>query len=310
MKPKSKKRIFKFSILVILLWLAGLFNPISNLHFLVSQTGQLKFKAENDVNEKYNDELVNIKKVSFERTNNGGFGKLLNVINHPRLWIITFKENDHNFTISYSEQGLTSRTANNGNSIFSVNSNFYDTDQKSLGEIIINGKKLGYTTNSSGYFKVIDGKALVGPRSLFENINGTVEYSCQAHPSVMKDGVIWPYILNESLNNKTWGRKTYRNLSGIDRKGNVVFLLSADGALLSVKEMSELALQLGIETATLFDAGSSLQYSIKAKGFKYHFSAYNNQLNLGFKVDNWFKEKLGYRFYNSAPVFINYISVD
>jgi uncharacterized protein YigE (DUF2233 family) len=306
LKKKRRKRLFRLIIFAFMLWFAGLFNPIANLHFYIDQSNPLDYELSSDLVELCDNESVNVKELSIKRTSAGTGAKTLTAINPPRVRVITFKQNQNNFEITFSEGGLTSRKNVGGDVAFSVNSNFYDTEQKTLGEVIVNGERHGYETGSSGYFKVIEGKAYVGPRSLFEDKSGNIEFACQAHPSVMKDGIIWPYILNETLNKASWGRKTYRNLGGMDKEGNIVFVLSGDGALLSVKEISEIALDLGVQTATLFDAGSSLQYTLKTKGCRLNFAAYNNQLNLGAKFDHWFKENWGYLFFNTAPVFINY----
>lgn len=310
MKKKTRKRLFRLIIFTCLLWFAGLFNPIANLHFYIDQSNPLNYDLNSDLIELCDNESVNVKELSIKRTSAGIGAKTLIAINPPRVRVITFKQNQNNFEIAFSEGGLTSRKNVGGDVAFSVNSNFYDTEQKTLGEVIVNGEQHGYETGSSGYFKVIDGKAYVGPRSLFEGNSGNIEFACQAHPSVMKDGIIWPYILNETMNKTSWGRKTYRNLGGMDKEGNIVFVLSGDGALLSVKEISEIALDLDVQTATLFDAGSSLQYTLKTKGCRLNFAAYNNQMSFGPKYDYWFKEKTGYRFYNTAPVFINYSYID
>jgi len=294
------------SLLVASLWFASLFNPIANLHFFADHSGTMQMELSGLVKEKYEDAYLKVDRVKLRRDGESFPKKVLDLFNPPRLYLITFKKNHNNFAISYQPDGQSSRDNIGDKALFSVNSSFYDPQMNSLGEIVVDGQNFGVASGSSGYFKVIDGKAHAGPRSLFEGINGPVEFSCQAHPSVMKNGLIWPYVVNETLNKKTWSRKTLRNMSGIDKNGNIVFLLSGDGGLLSVKEISLLAKELGVETATLFDAGSALQYSINARGYKMNFSAFNNQLNLGERADRYFKKLTGYRFYNTSPVFINY----
>jgi len=303
---KKVRRLLTIFVALFILWFIGLFHPIANMHFLVEQGGALQLGENLKVKELYEDDEVSIRKVYLQRNRESKLKRTLDFINPPRVHLFTFKNSDGNFSIGYHETRSTARKELSKALNFSINSSFYDKEMNTLGEVVVKGQNFGQHSNSSGFFKVIEGKAYAGPRSLFEGLQGTVEYSCQAHPSVMKEGIIWPYILEESMNQRHWKRRTLRNLSGMDANGNIMFLVSGDGGLLSVKEMSELALRLGIRTATLFDAGSALQYSFKKNGYMIHFSAYNNRIQLNEVVHTWFKEKTGYRFFNSSPVFINY----
>lgn len=303
------KRIFKYSslaIAVVLCWFISLFHPLANLHFFMPQGGALLLDQPLKTKELYSDDEVRIEKVYLQRDDETRGKQVLDFINPPRAYLFTFKESDHRFSISYQKWGGTARRNVKSASQFSINSSFYDKEMNSLGEVIVDGKNYGQNSNSSGFFKVINGKAYAGPRSLFENLDGKVRYSCQAHPSVMRDGIIWPYILEESLNQNHWKRRTLRNLSGMDADGNIVFLVSGDGGLLSVKEISELALKLDIETATLFDAGSALQYSFRNERYQLDFSAYNNRFPMDNALSRFFEAQTGRPFFISSPVFINY----
>ena len=156
-----------------------------------------------------------------------------------------------------------------------------------------------------GHFKVINGRAKAGPTSIF-NENERVDYSCQSHPSVMKNGMIWDYIINESKNERYWKYKTYRSLVGQNQKGNVCFLISGNGGLLSIKEIALIAKRNNIVTATCLDAGSALQYAINDEDYKLSFSSMNNKFSLGNSFDRLTSKILGKRFYNESPAFINF----
>jgi hypothetical protein len=67
------------------------------------------------------------------------------------------------------------------------------------------------------------------------------------------------YIENESLQ-ALWNQKTYRNLMGEMTNGDFVVVVSGNGGLVDVKEITQIAQLLGVNHATLFDAGSALQY--------------------------------------------------
>ena len=94
-----------------------------------------------------------------------------------------------------------------------INSSFYDPQNNAIGEIIYQGKRFQQKTESSGYFKVIHGIPHAGPASIFQSINGKPTYSCQAHPSTIKNGRLFPYIDSENMQN-IWKLKSYRNLIG------------------------------------------------------------------------------------------------
>lgn len=283
-----------------------LLNPISNLHFFLKNDSKLQIKASSQAQILFENDYIRITRVNLIRKHNALIQKAIHRISKPRMYHIAFKQDHGNFYISLHKQGETAHDRIKEHTVFAVNSSFFDSDNNAVGEIYINGVQNGERTRSSGFFKVINGKAYAGPTSLFKTIKGTPEFSCQAHPSLMKNGIIWDYIVRESLPHPFWKQKTYRNLSGMDKNGNIHFLVSGSGGLLSVKETAQLALTLGIKTATLFDAGSSLQYKFSTDEFELAFSAYNNILNLGPLVDYAFFRLTGNTFLNKAPVFINY----
>lgn len=282
-----------------------MFNPFSNSHFLFNSDGTLINNHDNGLIKLYDDDNVVISRLDFVRQKESTLKKILNKISSPRLYLFEFKINKNNFSVSLKKGGETVKQRIRSGENFSINSAFYDPNNKSIGQAIVKGQKYGGQTRSSGFFKVIDGLAYVGPRSLFNKKKGNVEYSCQAHPSVMKDGIIWDYIQNVTRT-IAWKRRTFRNLSGINKKGNIIFLVSGVGGLLSVKEISEIALKLNIKTATLFDAGSALQYKFKKNDYQLAFCAYNNNLYLGKFMDKLFEKFIGKKFYNTSPVYINY----
>jgi hypothetical protein len=93
----------------------------------------------------------------------------------------------------------------------------------------------------------------------------------------MKDGIIFNYILAEIPPSKPSSKmKTYRNLIGNKANGNLVCIVSNEGGLISVKEISQIAKIYGVEQATLFDGGSALQYSFDDGDWSCTFSAIAN----------------------------------
>jgi hypothetical protein len=71
-------------------------------------------------------------------------------------------------------------------------------------------------------------------------------------------------------------------------------VLSGDGGVCNVSEITELAKKLDVQHATLLDGGRALQYSIRSNWGSYHFHSFNTQLNLGPK---WMRPQ-------KSPVYI------
>jgi len=217
---------------------------------------QLVFKRENEsVLEKAKDLFIDKKFLIFEFSLKNEFGLYADVQNHHQL-LNTFEAKEK------------------ANADFVLNTSFYSVENEGLNEIVINKVKYGDVSRSaSGFFKVIDGKPYAGPRSIFLTKKGAATHSCQAFPSVMKDGVIFNYL--ETLN-ASWRYKTYRNLIGTKANGNLVCIVSNEGGLVSVNEISQIAKHYGVVNATLFDGGSALQYSFDDGDYSCSFSAIAN----------------------------------
>ena len=299
-----KKRIGLISVIIVIA-LLYFFNFKSNIHMLLDNSGEAyNYEVENQ-EVLTNSSNVLIRQINLRRRNSSITKKAVSKISRPKLYYIEFKKNSNNFSVAYYENGSTANYNIKDNTLFSINSSFYDANFNPSGLITVKGKEYGKTSISSGHFKVINGRAKAGPTSIF-NQNKGVDYSCQSHPSVMKNGMIWDYIIKESKNESYWKYKTYRSLVGQNQKGNVCFLISGNGGLLNIKEIALIAKSNNIVTATCLDAGSALQYAIKDEGFKLSFSSMNNKLSLGRSFDKVTSKVFGKRFYNESPAYINF----
>lgn len=299
------KKIIWVTSLFIVIALLYFFNFKSNIHMLLDNSGEAyNFEVENQ-EVLTNSSDVLIRQINLRRRNSSITKKVVSKISRPKLYYIEFKENSKNFSVAYYKSGSTADNNIKDSTIFSINSSFYDSNFNPKGLITVRGKEYGKISVSSGHFKVINGRAKAGPTSIF-NPNASVDYSCQSHPSVMKNGVIWDYIMNESKNEKYWKAKKYRSLVGQNQKGNVCFLISGNGGLLSIKEITLIAKSSNIVTATCLDAGSALQYALNDEGYKLSFSSMNNKLSLGRSFDKVTSRIFGKRFYNESPAFINF----
>ena len=186
---------------------------------------------------------------------------------------------------------------------FVINSSFYDPQNQVLGEVIYLGKRYRRKNRSSGYFKVINGIPHAGPISIFNERDDSPSYACQAHPSTLTNGAIFSHIEDESMQ-ALWNQKTYRNLIGERKDGRLVVVVSGNGALLDVKEITQIAQRIGVYHASLFDAGSALQYRFVDGSYRLDFSAFNNTYDLGRLTDRLAMKYFRKKFNQRSPIFI------
>ena len=292
----------------------------SNIEYIFKNDGELIIqtvdgfkeldKTKNNIllNEIFCDENAKIQSIEIKRKNESFIHAVENFFNPNKVIIIEFNSKNHYSLTADIKNDLapinTSQALKLSNSNFAINTNFYG--ESAIGEIIINKKRYGNAQkDASGFFKVIDGKPIVGAKSLFNGNSGAVSYSCQAFPSVMKNGIVFPYINSEKPPyKKIWKLKTYRNLIGTLENGNLICVLSYSGGLLSVKEITTIAKKYGVTNASLFDGGAALQYEYNSKDFQLRFSALNNIFDFGEMIDKMFFTFGNTHFPTKSPVFL------
>jgi hypothetical protein len=81
-------------------------------------------------------------------------------------------------------------------------------------------------------------------------------------------------------------------------------VVSGNGALLDVKEITQIAQKIGVYHASLFDAGSALQYHFKEGTYSLEFSAFNNSYDFGSFFDRLTMKLFRKKFVQRSPVFI------
>jgi uncharacterized protein YigE (DUF2233 family) len=178
---------------------------------------------------------------------------------------------------------------------FSINANFRDPAGKPLGWVVHESRQVHPPFPKwTGCFFVKGGKPWFGPKSLLDEIPGEIEEGTQGYPSVMKDHTVFSYVDLQPDKYFDGKKITYRSLGGVKRDGSIVFVLSGDGGVMNVSEVSELAKKLEVRHATLLDGGRALQYSIRTGGGAWHFHAFNTALD--------FKHRLLRR--QRSPVYI------
>jgi len=178
---------------------------------------------------------------------------------------------------------------------FSIVANFREPNGKPLGWVYHQGQLVNRPFPVwTGVFFVKGSLPYFGPKSLLDEVPGAIEEGTQGYPSVMKNHTVFSYV--DLAPDKFFdGKKiTYRSLAGTRRDGTAVFVLSGDGGVCNVSEITELAKKLDVQHATLLDGGRALQYSIRSNWGSYHFHSFNTQLNLGPK---WMRPQ-------KSPVYI------
>lgn len=199
--------------------------------------------------------------------------------------IITVSPNRFRFLTSYRDgfQGTTAKERLYTDDLsFSLLANFREPNGRPLGWVYHQGQQVNRPFPVwTGVFFVKQGRPWFGPKSLLDEVPGPIEEGTQGYPSVMKNHTVFSYV--DLAPDKFFdGKKiTYRSLAGTRRDGTAVFVLSGDGGICNVAEITELARKLDVQHATLLDGGRALQYSIRTGGSSYHFSAFNTQLDFG-----------------------------
>lgn len=198
--------------------------------------------------------------------------------------VITINSSKFEFSTSYLpefEPTTAKERLQTGQLWFAINANFRDPDDKPLGWVVHEKRQVNPPFPAwTGVFFVKSGRPWFGPKSLLDETPGLVEEGTQVYPSVMKNHTVFSYV--ELQPNRFFdGKKiAYRSLAGVKRDGSVVFVLSGDGGVMNVAEVTEIARKLDVQHATLLDGGRALQYSLRTADGPWHFHAFNTDLPL------------------------------
>lgn len=199
--------------------------------------------------------------------------------------IITISPNRFAFTTSFdsSFHGTTAKERlQMEGAQFTIVANFREPNGQPLGWVYHQGQQVHRAFPEwSGVFFVKNGKPWFGPKSLLDEVPGAIEEGTQGYPSVMKNHTVFNYV-DRAPDRFFDGKKiTYRSLAGSRRDGTVVFVVSGDGGVCNVAEVTELAKKLDVQHATLLDGGRALQYSIRTRWGVTNFHAFNTEFNFG-----------------------------
>jgi len=162
---------------------------------------------------------------------------------------------------------------------FSITGNFRDPKGRPMGWVYHEGRQVNQPFGDwSGCFFVKDGRPWFGPKSLLNEVPGLIQEGSQVYPSVMKNHTTFAYVDLKPDEFFDGSKISYRALGGMRKDGTIVFVLSGDGGVMNVSEVTEIARKLDVQHATLLDGGRALQYSIRTDDGPWHFHAFNTAL--------------------------------
>ncbi len=223
--------------------------------------------------------------------------------------IVTLSPDRFDFMTTYQPKfALTTARERmaDGNFWFTITANFRDPQGRPMGWVYHEGRQVNSPFGDwSGCFFVKDGRPWCGPKSLLNEVPGLIQEGCQVYPSVMKNHTTFSYVDLKPDSFFDGSKISYRSLVGMRSDGTIVFVLSGDGGVMNVSEVTEIARKLNVQHATLLDGGRALQYSIRTDDGPWHFHALNTELPFKHK---WLERQrspvyIGVR--RKAPVIID-----
>lgn len=218
------------------------------------------------------------------RTAEDNWQGFANLLLSSRLQVLSFSPEHFTFESAFqSEFALSSASEilQQGQFQFAINANYFDENQRPLGQVIHEGEEYNrHFPNWSGYFFVKEGKPYFGPRSLLDETAGSPTELLQGYPSLIKDHQVFDYVHLKANPYFDGNTKTYRSLAGMRQDGTIVWIISGKGGIIDIRELAIIAQKLGLMHATIFDGGSSLQYRLDYAGETLSFHATSSRFDL------------------------------
>lgn len=177
------------------------------------------------------------------------------VVDKEGYHIITLKKDKINFSVSEGK---------NGNFDFYINSNFFTPERTPTCGVIINGKTKNRQINGGGSFIVKNNK----PDIVFNKVSG-VEYLSQTHVWVIKNKNINEKMLNQNHANK----KVCRLLIGKNKNGEITVVHSNKSNKVTMRELTNYALNNGVVDAFILDSGPSVEVFVKDGEYTYEMES-------------------------------------
>jgi len=162
---------------------------------------------------------------------------------------------------------------------FYINSNFFDKSGNPIGLVVIEEeRKSKRISNKGGFFYVKNGKAKISSNTCPTK----TEFSSQTILWAIDDGKI-----NRDLLKTSHGKKeAYRSLMGENEEGNIIIIASKRTGLVTIEEIVDYAVSIGIVEGILLDGGTSVEYKFTGSKSTREFSAIPEFLRGVFEKNN------------------------
>ena len=243
-------------------------------------------ELDSSLDEKGNNEGFRVGELRLRREATTLTQKLASALRDSRVTIFLISPEQYRFQTSFKDKfALTTARERRASedAALAITANFRDPQGKPLGWVYSKGQIVNRAfPNWTGAFFVKNGTPYFGPKSLVDEVAGDIQEGTQGYPSVMKNHTVFSYVDLAPDKYFDGKRITYRALAGTRRDGSVIFVLSGEGGVMNVSEITSLAMKLQLQHATLLDGGRALQYSYQLPGSGLrHFRAFNTQIDSG-----------------------------
>lgn len=162
---------------------------------------------------------------------------------------------------------------------FYINSNFFDKEGDPMGLVVIDGKrKSKRIKNRGGFFYVKNGKAEVRANTC----PNRTEFSSQTILWAIDNGKINSGLLKTEHGKK----KAYRSLMGENKEGNIIIIASKRTGFVTIEEIVNYAVSIGIVEGILLDGGTSVEYKFTDSKSVSEFRAVPHLLQGFFEKNN------------------------
>jgi len=146
---------------------------------------------------------------------------------------------------------------------FYMNSNFFN--KKAIGLVVENGVKKSSRVPGGGYFYVSGNQVNVKRGGCPRN----TDYASQTILWGIDNGVI-----NKSLIRQRHSKQlTYRNIVGKNKNGEIIFVVSNFGGLVTIEDVINEGIKQGMVEGVLFDGGTSVEYKFNDGKYSTSFIA-------------------------------------
>ena len=166
-------------------------------------------------------------------------------------------------------------TSRPSNKKFYMNSNFFN--KTAIGLVVENKIKKSNKVPGGGYFYTSNGVANV-QRGICPK---KTEYASQT--------ILWG--ISNSKINKSLIRQphakilTYRNIVGKNKRGEIIFVISNLGGIVTIEDIIQEGLNQGMIEGVLFDGGSSVEYKFDDGNYSRYFTSMSDLCKSIIKID-------------------------